>query len=743
MLRQTIVVGSSTAWHQERFDQTLCNATGIQILTVRRLVERLAGGFLRAANLDELQVACAQALDLEKSKLHHLSPLVELPGTASAVSGTLEKAWASGLDLSAWREEPRCVDLNILEASIISHLPNGALVASDLLEAALARINFAPSLIGSIRVKGVYALAPCWQPLFAALAERIPVVWETTGECDSWVANTQIDTIRLPMSESFRSAVSCANPTHEMTEALRWARELIVAGRAEAQEIAIAAASVEGFDDYLRVMCDESQLPVYFTNGRAALSGFLGQQAAALAELLLHGVSQDRILRSIRLIRSENKELRALPDGWERLINADAPLLKVEHWRHEVARINEEHKIDLRPTLLAFVEDVARESSAAATIGERWLSSGAKAIWRRALAQGPPSALATMLNHVRVADEGDPAASILWGTAAVICTVRRKFVRLVGLSSRGWPRTLQDDPLLPEHILGRRLSAHSVPELDRLYFDVLTGQATEIVFSRSRRDKEGRVLGISPLFPRTIEEVALRQSRVPPHAFSRADRLLARPAEFARSELARSVRQCVEDRNREEITAHDGLVRPDHPVVAAALGRVQSATSLRLLLRDPLGFVWKYALRWKQPDDTTEEEPILFDNLAKGRFIHELLEQTVIQLERDGGFSTASREQIAAAISRACQNTAERWELDVPIPPRAIWEREKNQSREIAFKALTYPHEAHDHLHSFVEVPFGDSATPRQDLNYLGILRGWLSFPIYTSELQAELTVLT
>jgi hypothetical protein len=88
------------------------------------------------------------------------------------------------------------------------------------------------------------------------------------------------------------------------------------------------------------------------------------------------------------------------------------------------------------------------------------------------------------------------------------------------LSSRGWPRTIQDDPLLPEHILGYPLAEYTIPQLDRLHFEILRAQATEVVFSRSRRDKEGRLLGTSPLFPTDIAVEHLSQSRTPMHAFS-------------------------------------------------------------------------------------------------------------------------------------------------------------------------------------------------------------------------------
>ena len=86
------------------------------------------------------------------------------------------------------------------------------------------------------------------------------------------------------------------------------------------------------------------------------------------------------------------------------------------------------------------------------------------------------------------------------------------------------------------------------------------------------------------------EETYLRRNAVPVHAFSETDRLMARPQEFAADPQAVSAQGCWRDWRRPEITAHDGLVRADHPLVLAILDRTQSASSLRRLLRNPLSF---------------------------------------------------------------------------------------------------------------------------------------------------------
>ena len=124
---------------------------------------------------------------------------------------------------------------------------------------------------------------------------------------------------------------------------------------------------------------------------------------------------------------------------------------------------------------------------------------------------------------------------------------------------------------------------------DRRDFEtILATTADTVVLSRSRRDSDGRLLGRSPLLAGRGDETYLRRNAVPVHAFSETDRLMARSQEFGAEPQAVSAQGCWRDWRRSEITAHDGLIRADHPLVLAILGRTQSASSLRRLLRNPL-----------------------------------------------------------------------------------------------------------------------------------------------------------
>ena len=95
---------------------------------------------------------------------------------------------------------------------------------------------------------------------------------------------------------------------------------------------------------------------------------------------------------------------------------------------------------------------------------------------------------------------------------------------------------------------------------------------------------------------------------------------------------------------------HDGRYGADHTVITGALARTQSATSLQLLLRGPLGFVWKYALGWRAPEDL--QQPLTITPEDFGKLVHELLRRTVDALEPSPGFGGATREEIEVGHGR-------------------------------------------------------------------------------------------
>lgn len=140
------------------------------------------------------------------------------------------------------------------------------------------------------------------------------------------------------------------------------------------------------------------------------------------------------------------------------------------------------------------------------------------------------------------------------------------------------------------------------------------------------------------------------------------------------------------------------------------LARVQSASSLRLLLRSPLGFVWRYGMRLQMPESGTD--PLVLDALAMGDLVHMILDLALQDLEANGGRANADDAKISAAIEAAAGRVAGVWESERAVPPPVIWRRTLDDACTLGECALTYRGEHLDHARSYGEVAFG-GATPK------------------------------
>ena len=527
-----------------------------------------------------------------------------------------------------------------------------------------------------------------------------------------WLSAPEIVVEKSPTAAPTIATVSCASPRHEIVEAFRWARQHLAQG-ALPQEIAIAAAAPDGWDDHVLSLTESANLPIHFVHGRAALSTPEGQLVAAFAEILLRGFSRRRVVRFVALLRSQTARFNSLPGDWSRALPDDAPLLDAAAWERAIAPLTAERFSDAkdhREPLRDIIGTLSKGLAKAAEIGEILLEGKALLVWRRALTEGPPAALDVTLTGLRLDDGLEPEAAILWAPASAVAAIPRRFVWLVGLTSRSWPRRASEDPLLPDHVIASaRLDPLPVHQADRRDFVTIHDMTGgELVCSRARRDSGGRLNGISPLYPRDAKEVYYAQSREPAHAASASDRLLARPEEFAAFPLAVSTLKTWSDWHYEKkITGHDGLVRPNHPVLLRALDREQSAKSLVKLLRDPLGYLWTYGFGWSAPEET--DEPLTLDALAFGGLLHEILEQTVTQLEcsHKGGFAGASPEEIRAVVKEVVVAVDSRWSETRPVPPPVVWKRKLAEAAELALVALSYHDDPLPAERSWAEIPFG------------------------------------
>ncbi len=724
LVRETLVIHSRLSWRQVRGRAAIERHHGLQALAIEHVAARLAGGFLQPINSNSLKEAIGEAIAMD---LGEFNDIKTLPGFPRAAAATLEKAWAAGLKFTELARtsdalvRSRIDAMTRLEAEVLKRLPPSMRRPADLVELALPHLRYAKTLFGAIHVLGRTEMSPVWRPLLAALKNVTEVRWVAgPRQVPAWVRELGIAVIETAPEQPEIQNESCASPRHEALEAMRWARALLASGRAKPEEIAIAAASPVEWDDHFQALSEMAGIDLHFVHGRKALSTAEGQLAAALAELLLRGFSQARMTRLIALLRSQNPDFKIVPGNWWRDLPEDAPLLDATSWRDVLSTIlipGDANSESVVRVLSSLTETLAFGLRRAGEVGGILLRGRGLAIWERALIEGPPEALDVTLASLTLPDQVAQEANIIWAPAASLAANPRPWVRLVGLTSRAWPRHQAEDALLPNHIVSSSLlDPLPVHQADRRDFDtILKTTARQVVCSRARRDTQGRINGVSPLYPRVSEEIYRQRARIPEQAAGWTDRLFARPTEFEDLPAARSARSCWIDWHTERLTAHDGLIKANHPLIVASLNRRQSATSLTKLLRDPLGYLWTYGFLWQEPDET--EEPLQLDPLAIGNILHATLERAVsgLELAKPGGFGTADDASIAAAVGKALDAVAREWERTRPIPPPVIWERKLYDIRTLAVAALEYREQSLPGQRSWAEIPFGGD-TSAEDL---------------------------
>ena len=706
--RRTIIVRDGHAMREQRLKAARERQLGLQIMTMEQVAARLAGGFIRPIDDDSLRAAIQAAIP--ETFLGELESIKMLPGMVNAAVDTLQKIWYGAVAFDApTSSEPRLAAIKALETAVLARLPTPSLVARDLLSAARTRMHHAKNILGPIEIVGLTELEPCWMEMIILLAHHTTVRWGAGPRAiPKWLNPHRISVVSSQPYRPRIETVSAATAYHEAVEALRWARLLLASGRAAPQEIAFASPTPGDYDDFFQSLSLEADLELHFVHGVKITTTFAGQAAAALADILVRGLSRNRI-RRLAALNGEALVLKALPKGWMRVL-PDAPLTGYGAWDRLCARLTaadwpdgKDHATDLRSLAVLLAKGV----TAAAEAGEACLTGLALAIWRKALIAGPAETLDVTLEAMRQDDELEPGVSMAWMPAGTLAASPRRFVRLLGLNAGRWPRRSSEDRLLPDHIIpAAELDPLPAALMDRQDFQTILATTEElVVLSRARRDGDGRLMGRSSLLVDQPAETYLRATAAPEHAFSEADRLLARPAEFAATEEARFAICCWQNWHSYGITPHDGLIRPSHPLLVAILNRTQSASSLRRLLRNPIGFVWSYGLHWRQPKNSAD--PLTLDPPTFGNLVHAVLDRALQQLAARGSLINSSSAQIFRAVESATALTAAVWETEAGVPPRVIWRRTLDEAQTLALAALTYDEQKLHGAISFSEVPFG------------------------------------
>lgn len=709
MKRQTYIAHGRLASREIRLDAARNQRHGVQVMAFEQLAARLAGGFAQAIDAETLRDAIQQALP--ETDLGGLDAIKLLPGMVGAAADTLHKVWRTGIDLSKRAgDHPRLAAMATLEQAVLAHLPSSMLRPVDLAFNAMTRLHHAPALFGEIEIVGISELSPCWRDLLLSLARTLPVRWNAgPRSVPEWLEGSAVEILRMGPTTPQVEAMSAASGYHEAIEALRWARELIASGTAKPSEIAIAAAAPAAYDNEFMALRADANIDLHFVHSVRVVTTRDGQTAAALADILVRGLSQP-LLRRLATLLAGSGPFQALPEGWQRVLPPDAPLSSVDAWERILGSLTADRwpdGVDHAAKLRAIIEKLSRGTDDAEKIGRAFLSGGALRIWRKALLAGSAAAIDVTIDGLRQEDACEACVSVAWMPASALAASPRKFVRLLGLTSTGWPRRIAEDRLLPDHIVPvGELDPLPVTAADRRDFETILCSTTEqVVLSRARRDNEGRLLGKSPLLRGHPEPRYVRRNRRPAHAMSETDRLLARSVDFGGSDQARSAAECWRDWQRADVTPHDGLIRADHPAVLGALERVQSASSLAKLLRNPLGFTWSYALGIRAPESA--EEALVLDPRQSGNLLHKTLDHAVRLLEAQGGLARARPDEILAAIEQAAAAVAEEWQGEQAVPPLVVWRRTVEETKQTALNALQHPAPALSGQKSFTEVPFG------------------------------------
>ena len=137
----------------------------------------------------------------------------------------------------------------------------------------------------------------------------------------------------------------------------------------------------------------------------------------------------------------------------------------------------------------------------------------------------------------------------------------------------------------------------------------------------------------------------------------------------------------------------------------AALARTQSTTALQRLLRDPLGFVWRYALGWRST--RLEPEPLQLDPIAFGELVDEIISGAITRLEPRPGFARASQDEIETAIVAASATILTSWPLRRSVPPGILWRHTVKEAARRTTRGLASDEPTRADTRSWSEVPFG------------------------------------
>ena len=731
--KNTLVVLDRHAASAQRLASAHERAHGTQVMTMNDFVARLAGGF--TTTIDTILLRKTVHEVLSETHLGNLDTIKDLPGFVHAATHTLHKAWYSGFDLQ--QDHPRVEAIARLERAVLDKLPASMLRPSALIKAASTRIEHAPAIFGSVRILGMTELNPCWWPLIELLCKHISV---------TWVAGPRHIPARLPKICNLESgpkespeitAVSASTPYHEAIEAIRWARQMVVQKNVKPGDIAIASTDTTAYDDYFFALREESDLPLYFAHGVCVTNSPQGQATAAFADLLLRGISADRLNRLSAHKRFLADDVKGFGKTWRELSRKidDVHTLSHEQLGARLEALaaadvaNEQHALSKLLSEVTNSYSVSPEQNPTMSLadhvtmkriwlraGENLLEDAALTLWRRALQSASAASFEQTIAGISLQEPPEFCERVAWMPAKSLAASPRRYVRLLGLNSRHWPRENTDDRLLTGPGLedaAKALDPLPVADADRRDFTTICKTTTDsVTCSFARQDGDGKVLGKSHLLSAELLEQTshLFRNAKPLHAMSEADRLLAQPEDLNEDPSAKRALACWHNWRACHVTEHDGLIRADHPLINHILSKPASATSLTRMLRAPLGYVWYYGLGWRGAD--TGADTLTLNLKLFGKLVHSVLQTVLQKLNLNRG--APNQKPLEECIRAGVQSGMDAWETLHGTPPRLLWGHMREHMMEIASRVFLSQSRIENGV-SYAEIPFGSQSADVED----------------------------
>ena len=714
--RRTIVVGSPTAFRMVGVQLARDGERGVALTTMDALVARLASPFLEVASTSDVRRVVRTLPD---EVLGDLARVAGTTGFASALATTLRRCWMAAVDLAAEAAaaagSSRWRDLAAIESAVAGALPAHVALPTEAARLAVRNAALAPPMVGPVHVDRWVDVPVVYRPVLEALAEHVPVTWETPPGGPTWTPKgfaVREAERRSPTVE----VRSYATPSEEARGALRWARGLLERGVPHA-DVAIAALTTTPYDETFLAVPADGPLPVHVAHGRPLLDTPRGQLVASVVDLFERPPTRDRVRRLVELAHHVGIEriAHAIPLDWDAKLPLETTLARREHWvqRHHQDRV----PAAAWEALVQLVHDADGQATGLQAFAERWLDADAQETVDRILESAPFGAWAWSLEGMRIPDETDVRTSVLWTHAEALPSRPRPYTWLLGLSSRDWPRPNEQDPLLPLRILesrGLRLEERTRGERDRASFDAIRA-STEHVFvaSRPRATSDGKPRSPSPLLAALPgeERVVPYGHRVDP-PFDERDRLAYASDDVLADAGVRAAISTHQAWTRDpSLTEHDGRVRADHPAIQRALEDPISPSKLVKMVRDPFGFVGTHVHRWREPP--LHAETLTMEARDVGTLFHHVIERTVDALGERGTTFSPNEPAALVALDAVLDDVREAWGETHALPPHALWLATLEDVRAMARQVLDHARTPLDGERSYTEVRFGYTGSAR------------------------------